>query len=68
MSGARLARPKGQLWAHPIVTGESCTGLGTSLGEGHLAGSPHFFPSVWLPYNLHNTNMIRIVYDMVPQG
>jgi hypothetical protein len=50
ISGVRLARPKGQLWAHPVVTGESCTRLRTSLGEGHPADSPHFRPSVWLPW------------------
>jgi hypothetical protein len=35
--GARLACP----FAHHVITGESRTGLGTSLGEGHPAGSTH---------------------------
>jgi len=66
MSGARLARPKGQLWAYPVVTRESCTGLKTFLGEGHSADSLHFCHSVCLPCYPYNTYMIRIVYDMVP--
>jgi hypothetical protein len=67
MSGARLARPKGQLWAHLVITGESYTGLGTSLGEGHPANSQYFHPSVWLPCYPHNTYIIQIVHDMVPR-
>jgi hypothetical protein len=71
MSDTCLACPKRPIWAHPIVTTESFTGMGASLGEGRPTDSPHLRVSVIRCgcHAIHITYMIWIVRNItVPQG